>query len=140
MNLCNIKKTFEDYKSKGWDRIFILIDVHGTIIPNGKHDAFSFITKDAEEVLRWFSNRPEIRLILWSSSYAKELHDIQLWLYSIGINFEYLNQNPEVTNTERACFDQKLYYNILIEDRAGFEPLQDWAAMKKELMDIGEWR
>ncbi len=139
MNLFNIRKTFEDYKVKGWDRIFVLVDAHGTIIPSGEHENFSFINQDCREVLRWMSRRPEFRLILWTSSYIPECNRVCNWLNSEGITIDYVNNNPEAKDTARACFAQKPYYNIVLDDRAGFEPETDWAAIKAELQAIGEW-
>lgn len=139
MNVCNLKKTFADYKAKGWDRIFVLVDVHGTIIPSGSHDEFRFITEDAKEVLKWFSDRSEVRLILWTSSYMTEYSRVCNWLREYGIIVDYVNQNPEAKDTARACFAQKPYYNIVIDDRAGFEPETDWAELKCQLIELGEW-
>jgi hypothetical protein len=139
MNVCNVKKTFSDYKSKGWDRIFVLVDAHGTIIPSGTHDEFHFINEDAKEVLKWFSDRPEVRLILWTSSYPAEAEQLTRWLLSNGIHVWYINENPEAKNTERAYFEKKPYYNICIDDRAGFTPETDWDLIKRELQLIGEW-
>ena len=140
MNLCNIKKTFAEYKIKGWDRIFVLVDAHGTIIPSGQHDDYSFISEDAKEILQWFSKRPEVRIILWTSSYPSEAESLTKWLLSHGIQVWYINENPEAKNTERAYFAKKLYYNIVVDDRSGFEPATDWAAIKQELISIGEWK
>lgn len=139
MNICNIKKTFEDYRSKGWDRIFVLVDVHGTLIPSGEHENFSFICQTAKEVLQWMSRRPEFRIILWTSSYPNEICMLCAWLSQQGVFIDYLNENPEAKDTARACFTRKPYYNIVIDDRAGFEPASDWAAIKRELQVLGEW-
>ena len=29
--------------------------------------------------------------------------------------------------------------NILIDDKAGFEPEKDWAELKCQLIELGEW-
>jgi hypothetical protein len=139
MNLFNIRKTFSDYKSKGWDRIFVLVDVHGTIIPIGQHAGFSFINPIAKEVLQWMTKREEIRLILWTSSYPSETERLTKWLLEQGIKIDYINTNPEAKNTDRACFQDKPYYNIVFDDRAGFDPDTDWFQIRRELELIGEW-
>jgi hypothetical protein len=139
MNVCNLKKTFEDYKTKGWDRIFVLLDAHGTIIPSGTHDSFSFINPQCKEVLQWMSNRPEFRLILWTSSHPEEVFKLGDWLEEHKIDIDYINKNPEAKDTTRACFMWKPYYNMVIDDRAGFEPETDWAVIKNELISLGEW-
>ena len=139
MNLCNIKQTFADYKTKGWDRIYVLVDVHNTITPAGQHDSFEFINPVCKEVLQWFSKRPEIKLILWTSSYPEETDRLTHWLLDNRIFVSYINANPEAKDTERAYFGEKFYYNIVIDDRAGFEPCSDWSAIKTLLTSIGEW-
>jgi len=139
MNLCNLKKSFADYQTKGWDRLFVLVDVHGTITPSGQHAEFTFINEAAKEVLQWFSKREECRLILWTSSYPDEVNAFKNWLSKHGIHIYYTNENPEAKDTPRACFDKKPYYNIVIDDRAGFEPATDWVELKCQLIELGEW-
>jgi len=114
------------------------VDVHGTIIPSGEHEKFSFICDTAKEVLQWMSKRKEFRLILWTSSYTPEYNRVVNWLETNGIAIHYVNSNPEAKDTERACFARKPYYNIVLDDRAGFEPQSDWAAIKTLLQRLGE--
>ena len=142
MNLCNIKRTFELIPVRKWDTIYVLIDVHGTIIPGSWHrkNEFKFISEDCAEVLRWFTKRKDIKLILWTSSREQEIDEIVMWLWAFhDIGIDYVNENPEAKETEYAVFGQKPYFNILIDDKAGFEPEKDWAAIKRELQEIGEW-
>lgn len=142
MNLCNIRRTFLELRPKrGWKTIYWLVDVHGVIIPGSwrRENDFQFISPDCVDVLRWISNRKDQRLILWSSSQNRELDNLCNWLCTFWINVDYTNFNPEEKNTEYADFSFKPYFNILIDDKAGFEPETDWAAVKQELIDIGEW-
>lgn len=41
--------------------------------------------------------------------------------------FEYLNHNPEVSNTENSNYCHKFYFDILLEDKAGFLPDIHWS-------------
>ena len=43
-----------------------------------------------------------------------------------GIHFDYANENPEVGNTSFQNFEVKLYFNVGIDDKFGFEPETDW--------------
>ena len=43
-----------------------------------------------------------------------------------GIHFDYANENPEVGNTSFQNFEAKLYFNVGIDDKFGFEPETDW--------------
>ena len=92
----------------------------------------------AKEVLQWMSYRSDQKIILWTSSYKTETDSIANWLKSHGINIDYVNCNPEVTNTEYAEFADKPYFNVGLDDKFGMEP-SDWKLIKQELIDIGEW-
>lgn len=141
MNLCNIKRTFELKPLRKWDTLYVLIDVHGVIIPGSWHKAndFRFISEDCLPVLQWFTKRKDIKLILWTSSYTSEIVGIIEWLQKHGITVDYVNRNPECQNTTYADFEHKPYFNILIDDKAGFEPKTDWNEIKMQLIEIGEW-
>lgn len=142
MNLCNIKRTFVKLRpQRKWDTIYWLVDVHGVIIPGNWHriNDYIFITPAAHEVLQWISNRNDQRLILWTSSYKTETDELVRWLQTNGVKVDWVNENPEEEHTEYADFSRKPYFNILVDDKAGFEPLTDWAAIKQELIYIGEW-
>ena len=56
-----------------------------------------------------------------------------------GINFTYINDNPEYIGNDYADFSKKFYYNILLDDKAGFEGETDWLLVKNELIRVGEW-
>ena len=45
---------------------------------------------------------------------------------SCDIHFDYVNKNPEVTNAGYGFYDHKPYFNVLFEDKAGFDPFTDW--------------
>jgi hypothetical protein len=143
MNIFNIRKTFEMKKERGWPEVYFCIDLHGTIIPSGK------TSKDkteklvfypyAKEVLQWMSRRKDIIMILWTSTPIKRIINVFFWLDDNGIYFDYLNSNSHAQDTERSDFSKKFYFNVLIDDRAGFEPKTDWKLIKNELISIGEW-
>lgn len=142
MNICNIKRTFVELRPKrNWKTIYWLVDVHGVIIPGSWHrqNEFRFIVPEAKEVLQWISERNDQRLILWTSSYPKETESLVQWLADNWITVDWVNENPEEEHTEYADFSKKPYFNILIDDKAGMEPEKDWAVIKQELIDIGEW-
>ena len=43
-----------------------------------------------------------------------------------GIRFEYINENPEVENTHLQNFEEKLYMNVGLDDKFGFDGETDW--------------
>jgi len=137
MNVFNIERSFRFKKEKKWDRIYVVVDAHGTLV-RPYHDSVE-IYPDAVEVLKWMTKRDDVYLILWTSSYGNEYADIYNYCVKNGIIFDSINCNPCEKNNGKACFDQKFYFNVLIDDKSGFEPETDWSLVKKELQRIGEW-
>lgn len=138
----HIKNVFTVLRPKrGWKTIYWMVDVHGVIIPGSWHreNNFQFISQDCEEVLKWISDRDDQKLILWTSSYSSEVEKLGDWLFQRGIVVDFVNINLDEKNTEYADFTYKPYFNILIDDKAGFDPESDWASIKMELIFIGEW-
>ncbi len=140
----HIENVFTVYKPKRkWDKIYWLVDVHGTIIPstwNSNYCGYEFINDACKEVLRWISNTPDQNLILWTSSYPSEVALIIGWLENNGINVDYFNCNPAEKNTEYADFFHKPYFNILLDDKAGFDPETEWEMVKNTLKQLKLWR
>lgn len=138
MNIFNIQKSFRDKKERGWDTLYVLVDAHGTLIKPG-HDHVEFYV-GAIDVMKWFNNRKDFKVILWTSSHQEEIDAIIEAARKEGFYFDFINENPAEKNSKRGCFDRKLYFNILIDDKAGFSGEDgDWSAVKVELYRIGEW-
>lgn len=128
MSLQNaIIKARETAISRGWDKIFVAIDLHDTIIPSSYvlENTLSFYN-GAKGALQMMSADPEVCLILFTSSFPENLKSVYKLFEENHINFEYFNCNPEVANTDNGNFTDKFYYNVLLEDKAGFDPAQDW--------------
>lgn len=127
-NITNIfKQAYKDMKRKGWDKIYLLLDIHGTIFKPSYHNEEKFeYYPFAKKALRILSNRKDVSIILWSSTYDENIQKYVNRLFSDGITVDYVNENPEVGNTDIQCFDKKLYFNVGIDDRFGFNPKIDW--------------
>lgn len=141
MNVFNIERAFQTKKDRGWDKIFIAIDFHDTIF-KGYYDNSQKVEfyPYSEQVLRYWTSREDIVLIAYTCSHAHIFESVNKWLNTKGINFDYLNENPECPNTELAAFDKKPYFNIGLDDKFGFEPDEDWIKIIRELEIIGEYR
>lgn len=115
---------------KKWDKIYVMIDIHNTIFKPCYHNAETFEWfENAQETLQFMTNCNEICLILWTSSYDDK---IQIYIDEFeknGIHFDYVNENPEVTNDDLGCYDKKLYFNIGIDDKFGFNANTDWTEL-----------
>jgi hypothetical protein len=128
--MLGIKKLFENaYKTmtdRNWDTIYVMVDVHGTIMQNNYAGmAHSFYTC-AIQALQLLSKRSDIVLVLYTSCYPDDIKTYVELFASHGINFKYANENPDVKNTKTGCFDTKAYFSILLDDKAGFDPYMDW--------------
>lgn len=142
MNIFNIQRAFEDKKRRNWEKLFICIDVHDVIL-EGKYNLMNegaAIMPNAQRVLKQWSDRKDISLILWTSSHKAPTDVVLHWLKLVGINFDYVNENPECQNTELCDFSKKFYFNILLDDKAGFVGETDWFLIEQELRRIGEWK
>lgn len=144
MNLFNIEKTFSIMEKKGWNKVYWAIDVHETILkPNWDAMATSGIPHEwypnAKEVLQEISNRGDITLILYTCSYDNEIVEYIKFFKENKINFECVNCNPEVKNTRYGKFDTKFYFNVLLDDKSGFEgeldenKINDWIRIREVL-------
>jgi hypothetical protein len=123
-----IRKAFKIKKERNWDKIYFAVDLHDTIVKssykNQKENIVVF--PYAIEALKKLSDNKEICLILFTSSHKKYLFQYFSFFEDHNINFQYLNENPECPSTLLGDFSQKFYYNVLLDDKAGFNPYFDW--------------
>jgi hypothetical protein len=123
-------------RTREWDTLYWGIDLHGTVIvPNWNEEK---IPRDcyplALETLRRIQNSTIMDkniLILSTSSHPKEIEQYEKFFKRNGIEFKYTNSNPEVSSAKGnfGFYDDKYYFNVMIEDKAGFDPYEDWAAI-----------
>lgn len=138
----SIIKALENLKvikvKRGWDRTFWAIDIHGTLIkPNYTADEIPTDTYEhAIDCLKILSDDPSVCLILYTCSHNHEILEYLEFFKSKGVNFEYINENPEVKTDlgGYGCYDKKPYFNILFEDKAGFDAETDWLRVKGWLL------
>ena len=126
----NIIRAFEAafYRAKenNWDYIVVLVDIHDTIFKAtySKEDNYEYIGK-AKDALQVMSARKDIKIILWSSTFSKVQYILKLDKDNIIVDA--FNRNIEgIENTEIACFDEKPYFNVGIDNAFGFDPERDW--------------
>ena len=141
MNVFNLERAFSDKIARNWEKLFICVDLHDTII-QGK---YSLNNEDAEylpnaiKVLQNLSKRKDIVLILWTSSHVAPITKVLDKLEKQGVHFKYVNNNPECPDNKLCDFSKKFYMNVILDDKAGFEK-DDWFLVEKELKRIGEWK
>ena len=122
-----IKEVLSTREKKGYEYLYFMIDVHGTILKPSLDKEEKFIFYDyAKEVLRELSNREYIKLILWTSTYPSKIKNYLDKFEEEGIHFDYVNSNNEMANTSFGCFDKKFFYDVGIDDKCGFDAERDW--------------
>lgn len=121
-------------EKRGWDKLYFFFDVHETILyPDwGKNQPLRFY-EHSKEVLQYFSKREDISIALYTCSYPKEIKKYIKLFQDNNIEFEYVNKNPDVENTGYGYYEDKPYFNVLFDDKAGFDAEQDWKLIREYL-------
>ena len=126
-----IDKCLSSMERRGWDKVYFYFDIHETILyPDYNNvDVLKFYPH-AEEVLQYLTKRKEIVIALYTCSYPKEIERYIQFFDKHNIKFEYVNKNPDVKNTNYGFYEDKPYFNVLFEDKAGFDAESDWVQVK----------
>lgn len=126
-------------KEKGWDKIYMAVDLHGTVIKplyddNNTVEYYPW----SKGCLTYLSNDPRFCLILYTCSHPDQIEDYLNKFREDGINFEYVNENPEVESDgeKYGYYEQKFYRNLTLDDTAGFNPSHDWCALSMLLPQL----
>jgi len=141
--MSDIRKTFRQaFKrkaEKGWNCIYILVDLHGTILKPcyESPETYSYYPW-AIETLQKMSKRKDIKIILWSCSYPEDLKEHINRFGRQDVYFSDIGQNRFELNTGFQCFDQKPYFNVGLDDKFGFNPEEDWEEIYKLLGEYEE--
>lgn len=130
-----IKTAWDKAIYKGWDKTYWALDIHQTIIkPNYKYGEIpTEFYPDAKEVLQELSKRSDVCMFLYTCSHPEEIENYFKFFHSHDINFQFANVNPEVVSQGYGCYDKKPYYDVLFEDKCGFDAETDWSEVKRAL-------
>ena len=126
-----IKKMLDHAKEKEWYETYWFIDIHGVISkPDYRKtvkeiDYYVYVKETLQYITK---NRPDIIMILFTSSYPAEIEFYINQFKKDNIFFKYVNENPEINDSKGnfGCYDKKPYFNVLIDDKCGFDPILDW--------------
>lgn len=126
-----IEKMFAHAEQRKWYETYWFIDLHGVISkPDYRKTVKEIEYYDhVKETLQYITkNRPDVIMILFTSSYPDELKIYMKQFEEDDIFFKYVNENPEITDLKGnfGCYDKKPYYNVIIDDKGGFNPETDW--------------
>lgn len=139
----DIRKAFEAafirMREKNWEKIYVAVDIHDTILRAcyDNEETYDYFPL-AKETLQAMSLRQDICLILWSSCHRDKLAEYARHFQDDGITFDYINENPEVENTHLQNFGEKLYMNVGLDDKFGFDAETDWATICQVLGEYPE--
>jgi hypothetical protein len=138
-----IHKMFLHSFSKEWYETFWTIDLHSTIIKptyKNKRQIFEYYPY-AKEVLQLLSNRQDITLIMYTSSFPDEIIYYMKCFKKDNIYFKHVNENPNISskNGNFGYYEKKFYFNILFDDKAGFDPILEWEQIFKLLLEYEKY-
>jgi len=129
--LNQIKKTFKIGQIKEYYETYWVFDIHDTILKANydlnraptEEDFFPF----AKETLQILSKLDNIVMIMWTSSYPREIKEIQKLFKEHDIKFNYIGDNPEISSNKGnfGYYEDKFYFNVMFEDKAGFD-IAEW--------------
>lgn len=126
-----IINNYETALIRKWDKTYWAFDIHGTIIiPNYDSEEIpKTFYPNAKKVLKHISSRRDIVMILYTCSHPHQIEEYLEYFKAHDILFDYVNENPEVAtgkNNEYGNYDKKPYFNVMFEDKAGFDAMSDW--------------
>ncbi len=133
-----IKNEFQKMKDRNWDKMFWCIDFHDTIMPGSytKDDGNNEFYPKAIEVLKELTDRSDCCLILWTSSYESYLEKHIERMKDLGVVFNHFNCNPDCPSDDLCDFNGKFYFNVLIDDKSGFDGNTDWKIVEEVLEEM----
>lgn len=131
-----LKRAAEKIKVRNWDRLYMAVDLHETVIKptyNNESIENSEFYKNAKGCLQYMSKRKDIVLIMYTCAHEDTIKQYLEFFKGNEIEFNYVNENPEVPNTKYADFSKKFYRNITLDDTAGFNPETDFCKILSNL-------
>jgi len=132
-----IKKALERKKQRNWDKTYWGFDIHETmIISNWSKDELPLeFYPEVKEVMQMISKQEDIVCIIFTCSHPEQIVVYQQYFKEHDIHFDYVNENPDVLSRGYGNYDKKPYFNVLFEDKAGFDPEEDWAKVKQVFLE-----
>lgn len=141
-----IRLAFEKKDVRGWEtwsKMYWAIDVHGVLLPSSyskNHTSGRILYPGAKEVLEWISRRVDMYMFVFSSTHPEPLQEITSWIETQGnIRFDAININPDCKDTHLCSFSYKPYFDIFLDDKAGFNASVDWEEIRRVLTLLDEW-
>lgn len=133
-----IERAIKKKRERNYPYTYWAIDLHETIIkPSYKKysedDSEYTFYPGALPVLQRLSRLMNQKLILWTSSHADPIIKFVNTARTCQINFDFINSNEDCPSNELSSFKDKFYFDILIDDKAGFTASLDWKEIERVL-------
>ena len=133
-----VEQAFRRAKEKNWWKIYVAVDIHGVVlVPTYETDGEKIFYPHAEESMQYLTKRKDIILMMYTCSHPETIAEYYDFFLDRGIEFDYLNTNPEVENDHLGYYKFKPYMNIFIDDKAGFMP-SEWPILIDEIKKYDE--
>jgi hypothetical protein len=123
---------FKESFAKQWYETYWAFDLHGTIIRPTYLGTEMIFYPYALETLKFIDkHRPDIKKILWTSSFPNEIDEYMEEFRLNKVSFNSINSNPGISSNKGnfGYYEQKFYFNILFEDKSGFNPEVEWESI-----------
>ena len=137
-----IDKMFKYSFSKEWFETYWAFDVHGVILKSNyrRNNFHAEFYPWSKKTLQLLTKRKDIIMIMYTSSYPEEIEYYYKVFKENQIYFNYINDNPEIDSQKGnfGYYVKKFYFNVLFEDKAGFNPEKDWEPVYKLLKKYEE--
>lgn len=132
-----IRNALERKKERNWDKTYWGFDIHETmIISNWSEEKIPLeFYPGVKEVMQMISKQEDIICIIFTCSHPEQIVVYQEYFKENDIHFDYINENPDVLNRAYGNYDKKPYFNVLFEDKAGFDPKEDWTKVKQVFLE-----
>ena len=135
-------KAFEKRIHRKYDTTYWCIDIHDTLVPStytypNNYDLTLY--PYMIEAMKILSSMPDQRLILWSCTTTEKIRELLEALLKHEIYISYFNENPECKSNDISCFDDKFYFDILLDDKAGFDPWKEWKLIYSHMKVIKDY-
>lgn len=124
----SLNQCLETAKRKNWDRTYIAVDLHDTVV-TGNYRSDELPTEflpNAKETLQFLSKHKNVVLIMYTCSHPAEIEKYFEFFKSHDIHFKYANKNPEVPDNALGCYKDKVYFNLLLDDKSCFNGKTEW--------------
>lgn len=124
------ERAFALMERRDWDKITVAVDLHDTVfLPTYSTEMATEFYDLAWDTLRLMTDREDIVMFRYSCITSQAHGFYNNFFKEKGIALyspEYAMDLAGVKSNEYQDFSRKPYFNVLLDDKAGFDPNRDW--------------